>query len=56
MSIMGIAVKRETTCCNLFAIFFIQFLVTAKYGFLQAQMYFLLESDDLFGVEYSELG
>ena len=49
-------VKAETTWYNLFAICFIQFLITTKYGFLQAQLTFLLESEDHFAIEESVIG
>lgn len=54
--ILGIRVKKETTPLNLFAIFFVTFLIAAKYGFLQIQITFLLESPDHFAVPASEIG
>ena len=54
--ILGIKVKKETTTANLFAIFFVPFLMAAKYGFLQVQITFLLESEDYFAINPSEVG
>ena len=33
--ILGIKVKKETSAANLFSIFYITFIMAAKYGFLQ---------------------
>ena len=54
--ILGIKVKKETSCLNLFAIFFVTFLIAAKYGFLQIQITFLLESKDHFAISSDQVG
>ena len=48
--------KRETTYLNIFAIFFVQFIMTALGGYVNAQMPFLLESDSYFAIDRTLAG
>ena len=46
----GLIVKKETTCANTFAIFYLHFVNIASSAFVNSQMIFLLKSPDHFGI------
>ena len=48
--------KKETTCLNTFAIFYLHFVNIASSAFVNSQMIFLLKSEDHFGISQHEIG
>ena len=49
-TLLGLKVKKDTTWANLFAIFYVSFIDFAGAGYYNAQMTFLLESQDHFAI------
>ena len=52
----GLTVKKETTCANAFAIFYLHFVNIASSAFVNSQMIFLLKSEDHFAISQHDIG
>ena len=49
-TILGLSVKRQTTCMNIFAIIYIPFLDFAAAAYYNAQVVLLLKSPEYFSI------
>lgn len=55
-NILGVNIKRGVTFVNVFGLFYIAAIMTAVSGYINAQMTFLLQSEDHFGVDRAVIG